>query len=151
MNKKMNHSTRTKRKKEKATLGTISHGTLRTEDLFESFLAELQRLTGTQGTKWTRPLNRGERLEAVFEDMFDALNDFAPPYCYFGANPGDGSDFGFWPSETLIEDLKDDEVPIIHDLAHAPKTGLACVLSDHGNVTLYRLSRGKAVCLFSIV
>ena len=35
----------------------------------------------------------------VNEDLIDALNDFAPPGDYFGAHPGDGSDFGYWENE----------------------------------------------------
>jgi len=33
------------------------------------------------------------------EDIWDAMNDITPDGCYFGAHPGDGSDYGFWQVE----------------------------------------------------
>jgi len=30
------------------------------------------------------------------EELFDVLNAYAPEGYYFGAHPGDGSDFGYW-------------------------------------------------------
>jgi hypothetical protein len=35
----------------------------------------------------------------LLSDLFDALNDIAPDGCYFGAHPGNGSDYGFWEVE----------------------------------------------------
>jgi hypothetical protein len=40
----------------------------------------------------------------INEDLFDALNEFAPPQYYFGPHHGDSSDYGFWLSEES-EDL----------------------------------------------
>jgi len=86
------------------SLGSVSWGTLRSEDLLRSFLAELDRV---------RPFNErslrfdikeyleGQRLEDEYaaelvERAFDSLNNVAPPGMYFGAHEGDGSDFGWW-------------------------------------------------------
>ena len=69
--------------------------------------------------------------------LFAELEEFAPPYCYFGTHYGDGADLGFWPDWQFIEesryckDLPDaDEIPEGY-------AGNALEINDHGNTTLY--------------
>jgi len=94
---------------------SISHGTHRTQDLIPRFLAALIPLApsaqvvqyalspygyqdavkgGDAHTWW-------ESTDALvmLEDLTDALNRKAPQGFYFGAHPGDGSDFGFYEIE----------------------------------------------------
>ena len=40
-----------------------------------------------------------EESQNMLEELFDVLNNYAPEGYYFGAHPGDGSDFGFWEVE----------------------------------------------------
>ena len=98
----------------KIELGTLIHGTLRSEDLLQAFASELYRLAGGTG-EGDQPqgiINEAMDLldnasEEKFEEfaselvteLMDALNEYAPDGYYFGAIEGDGSDFGFWADE----------------------------------------------------
>ena len=44
-----------------------------------------------------------EDSHKAFADLCDALNGACPPFCYFGANEGDGSSFGVWPNDDELE------------------------------------------------
>lgn len=41
----------------------------------------------------------GEDVAWWIDQLIGLLNCYAPPGHYFGAHPGDGSDFGFWPED----------------------------------------------------
>ena len=99
-----------------ADCGTVSHGTMRTADLLESFAFELEHHVQRNAEAWCSDAGRSARDELValveeareidpetdeamelIDELFDALERFAPDGCYFGAHAGDGSDYGFWP------------------------------------------------------
>jgi hypothetical protein len=145
-----------------ASLGTISHGTLRTQDLLSEFISELEWQVNRNGNYFSIPENFGERdklasligeaqdcfsedgdeitgdkediaEELVNESLPNALQQFCGPYVYFGAHQGDGSDFGFWPCVESIEEL-----PTVEDSDAAKELGEDCKsVNDHGNVTVY--------------
>lgn len=78
--------------------------------------------------------------ELVNESFFNALEAFAPPYCYFGAHEGDGSDFGYWPSMDAINDLPciaDNSDEAIAAEQSADWSTDVRYVNDHGNVTVY--------------
>lgn len=106
--------------------GSLTHGTLRPEDLIPAFMSALDalanqnRYTGDGDELTLTRLNGrvddllgaleralGDDHAAFYEtsdcvddylaDLIDLLNAFAPRGHYFGAHEGDGSDFGFWP------------------------------------------------------
>lgn len=94
---------------ETASIGTISHATLKSEHLIPAFAAELKRLAPDHSlvaeayemmASWGE--DDSEEYEAMIElslALGDALNELAPEGCYFGSHPGNGSDFGFWESD----------------------------------------------------
>ncbi len=97
-------------------MGTVISGTLRRQDLIPAFIDELARVDpiaysqlllapfgpipsyvydeGDSSDWWA-----SEDAGYLLESLFDALDESAPEDEYFGAHPGDGSDFGFWPVE----------------------------------------------------
>lgn len=97
-----------------AFAGTVIHRTLRSQDLLPTFWELYQK----RGNEWDVASFR-DRLTAegyelavgddehpywddaneTVNDLIDRLNATAPEGFYFGAHPGDGSDFGFWQNE----------------------------------------------------
>lgn len=85
--------------------GTVIHGTLRTEALLSAFCWEIERLGGSHEVpesaleNFEDPYWYTETAQQDLEEAFSTLNELAPEGMYFGAHPGDGSDFGFWKEE----------------------------------------------------
>lgn len=165
-----------------AELGSVSHGTLRSEDLLSAFISTLKGLQLANGQFLSRPENFGTRdrlanLIGEAQDVFgddgetipeenqetaselvnefcDTLNEFSPPFCYFGTHPGDGSDFGFWLSEEWRVDAEDEGCPIVSDGSDLPEDfdlGLWFQVSDHGNLTLLKRESGKDSEVWAVV
>jgi len=88
---------------------SLSHGTMRNEDLIPCFAAALREYGSRAGMlddiEYTLEYKNMARYYACecagydLEWLFDALQDYAPDGYYFGAHPGDGSDYGFWEYE----------------------------------------------------
>ena len=93
--------------------GTVSHGTMRPQDLIPAFLDALAEVwpdayegymaapfppipayvtdEGDSSEWWD-----SEDAAFLLEALFDQLDEAAPADHYFGAHPSDGSDYGFW-------------------------------------------------------
>lgn len=141
-----------KRKPAILELGTVSHGTLRSEDLLDAFLWEAEHLRLTKDersrVREIRAASKADEdadywisgdAEEDVNTLQDILGNHVPPYCYFGAHPGDGSDFGVWISESLTDDCVNDDVWRDPGDGSTMPQGKAyrLVVSDHGNMTLY--------------
>jgi hypothetical protein len=94
------------------------------------------------------------RSSDILEELFDALDSFSPPYCYFGASKGDGACYGWWVSlDSLEDDCRYGEVLKVSDLAQVPDdyTGMILEVNDHGNATLYTAVNGKLEEVWGVV
>lgn len=89
---------------------SISHGTMRPQDVLPALIgalverdedayAQCQHLIPSHASEDAEAAWWSEDAPEHIEALFDALNDCAPLGLYFGAHPGDGSDYGFWMSE----------------------------------------------------
>ena len=136
-----------------AQIGPISEGTLRTQDLLEAFtdalealdtegihagiVADVDELLDTDPDEWTD--GQDEDAAGNLALVFDALQDYAPPFCYFGAHEGDGACFGFFVDHDAIEEaVRSGEALKVEDSADIPEgeTRPVFLVSDHGNLTL---------------
>lgn len=103
--------------------GSVAWGTMRTEDVYPRLLDALRMLDESEAAKqeredeayvlgcmmdrargYPRSMWRGLMEDARDEAcsditgwLFDCLEQYAPDGHSFGANEGDGSDYGFWP------------------------------------------------------
>jgi hypothetical protein len=96
-----------------AEIGSISTGTLRSEDLIKTFSSQLayyarinpelpqadQRYALTTLYNAAKEIEEPEEESELIIQLMNALDIFSPPGHHFGAHPGDGADFGWWPNE----------------------------------------------------
>ena len=126
----------------------ISHGTLRVSDLAYALLpyaqhylasyphaatlSELKSLLDTDNPDDDDDENATETIN----DVIDALQEFAPPYCVIGMHEGDGSALGVWPCVNAA--FEDDEILQVNDGADIPPdyNGFALIVNERGNATL---------------
>ncbi len=142
-------------------IGTVSEGTMRDEDLIDTFASELsyhmkrmrlgrdQRSRYNELLKDAREPDAADNCEDIVGALFDALNEIAPPHAYFGALDGDGACYGFWPI------VDNDEIPKIAEgdpIGSDWWGGDVYLVNDHGNVACgYVNKRGVFKPYWSVV
>jgi len=129
-------------------LGSVSSGTHSVPDLITAFSRSLDPNSDLSFRVWEFRQNclSDEEATQLLDDMFDGLSEMAPPYCYFGASPDDGADFGFWPEYDLIREAIDGgDLLQVTDIREIPNDydGQALRVRD-GYMTLFAVIDGAA-------
>ena len=157
-----------RRKARTLEIGSVSSGTMRSEDLIPTFLWEVKQLRLTRAERGLvndierRSADNGnandvetywqsELADWDIDALFDILGNHVPDYCYFASHPGDGACYGVWVDfDGINEDRHFGEIV---DWQNMPTgyTGYAVDVTDHGNVTLFSVSRGRSRELWSVV
>ena len=154
--------------KKTAELGSVSHATMRAQDVLPACLGVLEEFDKAQADKFWKEVPKDAQDDddhdwwdsedcsyLLNEDVWDAMQEIAPPYCYFGSHPGDGSDFGFWVCEDFVERPEDYGVRKTDDHPETPSDNddetEYLHVSDHGNAELYAWNGEKFESVWGIV
>lgn len=151
-------------------LGSYSSGTMLERDLVPCFMEALRsvesRRAHAKSYEYRKVINYlegsrkkpydkqeiaeiEEQMAYLCDELFDILNQYVPDYCYFGAHPGDGSDFGVWIcDEALQEDIHTGTILAVDGLEEVSEKlanegripGMVLETTDHGNQTLYSIN-----------
>lgn len=137
--------------KAKPAIGTIIADTTDPDDLIPAFVAKIREIRGNLprdlctrylalGGQAPSPQEELSRKLDLLDELFDYLEELAPPFCFFGTHPCDGLDFGFWPWDTEDILAEPDAVRAVEDMSEVPADyrGYVLHINDHGNTTLYR-------------
>jgi hypothetical protein len=83
-----------------------------------------------------------QQASFVMEELHEALECYAAPYCYFGSNEDDGASIGFWPDLDGVQYGFADDVLHVDDTSKVEQELPSYVLhvNDHGNTALYSIT-----------
>lgn len=100
------------------------------EDLYniweKSLLPEVERIFGSE-----------QLTDILNEQLWYAMQDLCPPYCYFGSHPGNGSDYGIWPDEESIDYARRHEGLIENPDEDPASQEPYVIISDNDNIEYY--------------
>lgn len=157
---------------QKYLIGSVSSGSLRTEDIIENVLWYVRNTKApnvaipSDIVKEAQDFLDALQADEVSEDtetdsseflndtLIPALDEISPPYFYFGSHPGDGADFGFWLCEDWRTMARENDTPVVSDDSQLPEDfsgGDWFQVSDHGNLTLNVREKGIDSEIWSIV
>jgi len=131
-------------------IGTVSEGTLRTEDLLPAFADALQGVTEWGAHNGLIAAARAispesEEAGLMVQGLEYALSECCPPFVYFGSLAGDGADFGFWPDHDEIQEAQrfGTVYEADREYIYSDDHGVWIHVNDHGNVTVLTDDDGK--------
>ena len=134
-------------------LGSVSEGTLRGQDLLPEFTDQLKRFEPTHKlvaeaytlmAEWgSEDPEEDDQIDELVNEIQDALQAYCPPFVSFGAHPGDGADFGFWPEMESLEEARRYSNKRDGDYEYLQDDNVWCQVSDHGNVTILADDNGQ--------
>lgn len=138
-------------------IGTIISGTCKTEDRFPELLCvvsdcdleneDLGRTIALFTERWDNCEGDDEAGDYLFEELCELAEGYLAPYTYLGCLEGDGADFGVWPNFDSLEESSCDGPVATEFDGEVLRVGwipsYLSEVSDHGNVTLYKVTVEK--------
>ena len=126
---------------------------MRNEDLIPIFADELATFDRPKDAKLLRrqlpsfllQASDGDYWESdtaheIMDELFQRLDECAPPHVQFSAHEGDGADYGWWPTDfdgchtVTISDLPGQDQIFVDT-----ECDLLVSINDHGNITVQEL------------
>lgn len=147
--------------RETLAVGSWSSGTLRSEDWAETliYMAETVGIDNRNSDKIAALVESlahmdesdehecadssdcpAEWISDAINDAIDVLQEYAPVYCYVGSADGDGAALGVWLSDDALDEAIRNGERIDAETVVNHEDGVRIHVSDHGNVSVYRLS-----------
>lgn len=150
--------------KNELSIGSISEGTLKTEDIGNNLIWHLDQInletsdldtykklkmefSTAVDTPRYNVVGCDSHIEHVYDEIKAIADNYLPDYCYLGFTIGDGADFGVWPEPQLLEDTTQGsfdgyvyrstiETNGVDEHVPAEYSHYLAV-NDHGNATLW--------------
>jgi hypothetical protein len=127
-------------------IGTRSHGSLLLEDLLYALHRDLLEASEIEESgdhaRFLKHLSDTclglsdtddhEQQQEALNEALEFIQDYVPPYCYYGMHPGDGSDLGVWPDWDEIGELPQVDDP------YEPFSFVDCVLWERKPVPVWK-------------
>ena len=145
-------------------IGSISEGTLKTEDIGNNLIWHMDRLDlDNTDLVLFKKLKKefseeiehleeseeeySEKLENIFDEIKEIADNYTPDYCYLGMHQDDGADFGVWVVSELFEDTRQGSYDgmVYRSTVHTngvdepvpEEYSHYLAVNDHGNCTLW--------------